>query len=48
MEVLLGRYRGFHQLMLNADREAAGFYEALGFERAGKTIPMWIYAGNDH
>lgn len=48
MEVLLGRYRGFHQLMLTADREAAGFYEALGFERAGKTMPMWIYAGNDH
>lgn len=48
MEVLLGRYRGLHQLMLIADREAAGFYEALGFVRAGETIPMWIYAGNDH
>ena len=34
--------------MLTADREAAGFYQALGFARAGNTIPMWIYAGNDH
>ena len=48
MEELLDRYRGFHQLMLTADQEAAGFYEALGFERAGNTTPMWIYAGNDH
>ena len=48
MEVLLVRYRDFHQLMLTADGEAAEFYQALGFERAGKTVPMWIYAGNDH
>jgi hypothetical protein len=24
------------------------FYERAGFERAGKTVPMWIYAGTDH
>jgi hypothetical protein len=22
--------------------------DSLGFERAGKTVPMWIYAGNEH
>jgi ribosomal protein S18 acetylase RimI-like enzyme len=47
-EALLERYRGFHQLMLTADGEAVEFYEALGFKRAGKTVPMWIYAGSDH
>ena len=48
MEALLERYGGFHQLMLTADGTAIEFYEALGFERAGKTVPMWIYAGDDH
>jgi len=24
------------------------FYRKCGFERAGKTEPMWIYAGHDH
>lgn len=48
MQALLARYAGFHQLMLVADGKAAGFYRALGFERAGKTEPMWIYAGTEH
>jgi len=48
VETLLQRYRGFHQLMLTADGGAVEFYKALGFERAGKTVPMWIYAGEDH
>jgi ribosomal protein S18 acetylase RimI-like enzyme len=48
MAALLDRYRGFHQLMLVADGGAIGFYRALGFQRAGKTEPMWIYAGHDH
>lgn len=48
MEALLARYQGFHQLMLTADGDAVGFYERLGFTRAGRTEPMWIYAGNDH
>jgi len=34
--------------MLTADVDAIGFYKSLGFERAGKTVPMWIYAGNEH
>lgn len=48
MEAMLNRYRGFHQLMLTADAGAVPFYEAMGFRRAGRTEPMWIYAGTDH
>ena len=48
MELLQRRYGSFHQQMLNADKDAIGFYKSLGFERAGKTVPMWIYAGNEH
>lgn len=42
------RYRDFHQQMLTADRDAIEFYEKLGFVRAGKTEPMWIYQGDEH
>jgi ribosomal protein S18 acetylase RimI-like enzyme len=48
MTALLERYRGFHQLMLVADGGAIDFYRGLGFERAGRTEPLWIYAGHDH
>lgn len=48
MQALLERYQGFHQLMLTADGDAIRFYERMGFTRAGRTEPMWIYAGNDH
>lgn len=48
MEAMQSIYGGFHQQMLTADGEAIKFYEAIGFERAGKTEPMWIYAGSDH
>ena len=48
MKVLQEVYSGFHQQMLTADNEVLAFYESLGFERAGKTEPMWIYAGNEH
>lgn len=48
MEVLIARYAGFHQHMLVADGRAIEFYRKCGFERAGKTEPMWIYAGHDH
>ena len=41
-------YGDFHQQMLTADGDAIQFYEALGFESAGKTQSMWIYAGNEH
>jgi GNAT superfamily N-acetyltransferase len=48
MEALLERYRGFHQLMLTSDGDATAFYQTMGFERAGRTVPMWIYSGGDH
>ncbi|MCP8687867.1 GNAT family N-acetyltransferase [Marinobacterium sedimentorum] len=48
VEAMLSRYAGFHQQMLTADGDAVGFYRSVGFERAGKTEPMWIYAGTDH
>ena len=48
LERLKARYQGFHQHMLVADGRAIEFYAKHGFERAGKTEPMWIYAGGDH
>lgn len=48
MELLQKKYSSFHQQMLTADEDAISFYKAMGFERAGKTEPMWIYAGNEH
>jgi GNAT superfamily N-acetyltransferase len=48
MRRLMIRYQGFHQHMLTADGRALDFYRKCGFERAGKTEPMWIYAGHDH
>lgn len=48
MELMQTRYHSFHQQMLTADGESVNFYKSLGFERAGKTEPMWVYSGNDH
>jgi ribosomal protein S18 acetylase RimI-like enzyme len=48
MQMLMARYEGFHQHMLVADGRAIEFYRKCGFQRAGKTEPMWIYAGHDH
>jgi GNAT superfamily N-acetyltransferase len=48
MQLLMERYADFHQHMLTADGLAIEFYRKCGFERAGKTEPMWIYAGHDH
>ncbi|MGZ4991944.1 MAG: GNAT family N-acetyltransferase [Methylobacter sp.] len=48
MRRLMAKYRGFHQQMLVADGHTLDFYRKCGFERAGKTEPMWIYAGHDH
>lgn len=48
MEILKKRYEEMHMHMLVADSEAIVFYEKCGFTRAGKTEPMWIYAGDDH
>ena len=48
MALLQKKYASFHQQMLVADAKAVEFYKSLGFARAGKTVSMWIYAGNDH
>ena len=48
MKMLMARYQRFHQQILVADGRASRFYKKLGFERAGKTKPMWIYSGKDH
>lgn len=45
---LKARYRRFHQHVLLADAKSVPFYKKCGFTRAGKTQPMWIYAGHDH
>lgn len=42
------RYGHFHQQQLTADGEAIKFYESIGFERSGRTEPMWIYQGDEH
>jgi GNAT superfamily N-acetyltransferase len=48
MQRLKQHYSGFHQHMLVAEAAAVEFYERTGFVRAGKTVPMWIYSGDDH
>src|SRR5687767_10604983 len=40
------KYSHFHMQMLTADGKSVDFYKKNGFERAGKTEPMWIYQGN--
>jgi GNAT superfamily N-acetyltransferase len=42
------KYRDFHMQMLTADGKAIDFYTKNGFERAGETVPMWIYKGSEH
>jgi len=48
MDRLQEKYADFHQQMLVADGNAIDFYKKLGFERAGKTEPLWIYQGDEH
>ncbi len=48
MNILKERYAGFHQQQLTADSNSIEFYESIGFERSGKTVPMWIYQGDEH
>ena len=48
MERLKKHYETLHMHMLVADSDAIPFYNKCGFTRAGKTEPMWIYAGDDH
>jgi len=39
---------GIGRRIMKAMFERYGSYERVGFERAGHTVPMWIYEGNDH
>jgi GNAT superfamily N-acetyltransferase len=48
MTRLMKKYGKFHQQILVADGRAIDFYKKCGFTRAGKTQPMWVYAGADH
>ena len=48
MVAMLQKYAGFHQQMLTTDGRGIGFYQSLGFVRAGKTESMWVYAGDEH
>ncbi len=48
MTILMSRYQDFHQHILVADFETIEFYKKCGFARAGKTEPLWIYAGDEH
>jgi len=48
MDKMQGKYKDFHMQMLTADGESIDFYKKVGFVRAGKTQPMWIYKGKEH
>ncbi len=42
------KYSHMHMQMLTADGKAIDFYKKMGFEKAGNTMPMWIYQGKEH
>ena len=42
------QYSQFHQKILVSDSRTIGFYTKCGFEVAGATQSMWIYAGDEH
>lgn len=48
MDKMQEKYRNFHMQMLTAGGKAIDFYQKIGFTRAGKTEPMWIYKGEEH
>ncbi len=48
LQALQRKYSNIHQQMLVADGQAVDFYRSVGFVRAGDTVPMWIYEGDDH
>lgn len=41
-------YKDFHQHIIVSEFNAVNFYQSVGFSRAGNTVLMWIYEGNDH
>jgi len=48
MDKMQEKYKDFHMQMLTADGKSIDFYKKVGFVRAGKTQPMWVYKGNEH
>jgi len=48
MKLIQGKYKDFHQQVLVSEGDAVEFYKKIGFERAGRTEPLWIYQGDDH
>jgi GNAT superfamily N-acetyltransferase len=48
MRQLMSHYDGFHQHSIIADEHSVAFYQRLGFVRAGRTEPMWIFDGDEH
>jgi len=48
VERLKKRYANFHQHSVLADGQTVEFYKRLGFVKAGKCQPLWIYDGHDH
>lgn len=48
MDVMLEKYKDFHQKMIVADDKALEFYKSKGFALANNTSSMWIYEGGDH
>lgn len=42
------KYRNFHMQLLTADGKVVDFYAKIGFKKAGNTVPMWIYDGDEH
>lgn len=48
MRRLMSHYEGFHQQVTLADERAFPFFQKIGFTKAGRTQPMWIYSGEEH
>lgn len=48
MQAMQSIYGEYYQQMLTADGAAIEFYKAPGFQRAGNTESMWVYAGKEH
>ena len=48
MEKFTEIYKDFHMQMLTADGKAVEFYAKHGFRRAGDTVSMWKYDGEEH
>lgn len=48
VEELQSTYKNFHMQILTADGESVEFYKKMGFTKAGDTVPMWKYSGDEH